>query len=157
MKTATIIILSTLLIVSGFALSGAYQKEKVLNQEIAELQNTADRSLDTLNAVAEQSCLNDDQRGILYYSEIPEKEKDPIWELASQNRENCEKKQQNNLFYTAVGKIESDADYCLNDAEIEAVRNAPVVDEYKNYLFESDARTRANADNMGRNMINCEN
>lgn len=156
MKTTATITLSVLVIILSLALTGAYQKEKAQNQEIATLQNTADRSLDTLNALAEQSCLNEDQRGILYFSEIPEKEKAPIWKMAGQNRETCEKKEKTALFYVAVGKIESDSDYCLNNAEIEAIKNAPVIDEYKNYLFESDARTRANAEKMGRNMINCE-
>lgn len=99
-KTATGITLAVLVIVLSLLLAGEYQKEKALNQEIAEMRN--------------------------------------------------------NLFYVAVGKIESDSDYCLNAAEIKAIQNTPVIDEYKNYLFESDAKTRANANKMSRNMINCE-
>jgi|WetSurMetagenome_2_1015567.scaffolds.fasta_scaffold1616192_2 hypothetical protein len=69
---------------------------------------------------------------------------------------------QKDLFYTAVGKIESDSDYCLNTQEIKAIQNAPVTDEYKNYLFESDMHKRQ-AINENKNLpvkqanyINCE-
>lgn len=61
--------------------------------------------------------------------------------------------------YEAIGKIESDSDYCLSAGEIAAIQRAPITAEYKNYLFEQDMRKRE-AVNNGYNQLveykNCE-
>lgn len=65
---------------------------------------------------------------------------------------------QNNIFYQVVGKIESDSDYCLSDEEIQAIWNAKITDEYKNYLFEADMRKRQfvqDGNSPKINYINC--
>ena len=60
-------------------------------------------------------------------------------ELIKSYQKSLADNQQNEAqFFQAVGKIESDSGQCFTDADIEAVEQAPVIDEYKNYLIEAD-------------------
>lgn len=55
------------------------------------------------------------------------------------------------LFFQAVGKLESDSDYCFNAKEIKAIQETKITEEYKNYLFESDMRKRQAINHANQN------
>jgi len=40
--------------------------------------------------------------------------------------------------FIIIGKLESDADYCLTTKDINIIKDSKLSEEYKNYLFEID-------------------